>query len=287
LTRFDLDHVGIAVADLDRASAQFKRLGFTLTPRGYHTAPPAAPGGPRPLFGTGNHCAMLRRGYLELIGITDPAYQGRLRADIARHEGIHIIAFGIEDAVATAREMRRTGLDVAEPRRLERPIEEEGGSHLAQFDIIDSPPSLLPEAHIFAIHHASRDLLWKPELLQHPNGALSLDSLTVAVANPAEFAGRLGRFLSLPPARNEAGLELELKLVAGRVRVVGADWLARQGLGKTPGLPYVAGVGLAVADLTDTAGVLTRSGVAFQRRKDALIVHPREACGAFLEFRSH
>ena len=47
------------------------------------------------------------------------------------------------------------------------------------------------------------------------------------------------------------------------------------------------GVGLAVADLSDTAGVLTRNGVAFQRGTDALVVHPREACGAFLEFRSH
>jgi hypothetical protein len=228
---------------------------------------------------------MLKRGYLEVIGITDSAYQGRLRADIARYEGVHIIAFGTVDAVATAQAMRRSGLDVAEPHRLERPIEEGGGSLLAQFDIVDSPPSLLPEAHIFAIHHATRDLLWKPELLEHPNGALRLDTLTVAVADPAEFAGRLGRFLSRAPTKGEAGLELEL--AAGRVRVVGADWLARQGLGNTPGLPYVAGVGLAVADLSDTAVVLTRNGVAFQRAADGLIVHPREACGAFLEFRSH
>src|SRR5262249_37761967 len=133
MTRLSLDHVGIAVADLDKARAQFERLGFQLTPRGYHTLPPPTPGAKRPLVGTGNHCAMLRQGYVELIGITDPVYDGRLRADIAHHEGVHIVAFGTEDAAATASALRGAGLDVGGPRRLERPIE----SDLAKFDIVD------------------------------------------------------------------------------------------------------------------------------------------------------
>ena len=46
----DLDHVGIAVHDLDAAAAQYRRLGFRLTPRGYHTLPPGSSDGP--LIGT-------------------------------------------------------------------------------------------------------------------------------------------------------------------------------------------------------------------------------------------
>ena len=127
MSGLSLDHVGIAVADLDKSAAQFQRLGFQLTPRGYHTLPPPSPGAPRPLVGTGNNCAMLRRGYLELIGVTDPVYQGRLRADIARYEGLHVIAFGSEDAAATAGALRKAGLEVTGPRPLERPIEEQLG----------------------------------------------------------------------------------------------------------------------------------------------------------------
>src|SRR4051812_2468029 len=85
-------------------------LGFQLTPRGYHALPPPAPGEARPRVGTGNNCAMLKRGYLELIGVTDPAYQGRLRVDIGRYEGLHIIAFGTRDATATAVDLRKAGL---------------------------------------------------------------------------------------------------------------------------------------------------------------------------------
>jgi len=278
MSGLSLDHVGIAVADLDKAAGQFERLGFQLTPRGYHTLPPPSPGAARPLVGTGNNCAMLRRGYLELIGVTDPVYQGRLRADIARYEGLHVIAFGTEDSAATAAALRKAGLEVTGPRPLERPIE----TQLAKFEIVDFVTPALPEAHFFAIRHATPDLLWKPALLSHPNGVVSLDALTIAVADTAEFAGRLGGFLSVTPVAEDG---LLLKLAPGSVRIVDGAWLAVHLPGKTPALPYIAGIGLGVADLVKTADLLTKNAIAFRRENGALLVAPADACGAFLEFR--
>ena len=52
-----VDHVVIAVTDLDQAAADFQRLGFTLTPRGRHTT------------GSENNCVMFERDYLELLGV--------------------------------------------------------------------------------------------------------------------------------------------------------------------------------------------------------------------------
>jgi hypothetical protein len=283
VTQLSFDHVGIAVADLDAAEAQFQRLGFQLTPRGYHTLPPPSPGAERPRTGTGNHCAMLRRGYLEIIGITDPGYQGRLRADLARYEGLHLAAFGTEDAPATARALRQAGLEASEPRILERPIEEQGKTHLARFEIVDFPEKLLPEGHFFAIHHGTPDLLWKPGLTSHPNGVTGLEMLTVAVADPADFAHRLGRCLGVEP---EARDSLLFRLAAGSVRVVDGGWITRYLPGKTPPLPCIAGIGLAVADMGKTADLLKRKGVDHERKPDALIVSPAQACGAFIEFRA-
>ena len=283
MSGLSLDHVGIAVADLDKAAGRFERLGFQLTPRGYHTLPLPSPGAARPLVGTGNNCAMLRRGYLELIGVTDPVYQGRLRADIARYEGLHVIAFGTEDSAATAGALRQAGLEVTGPRPLERPIEEQGQTKLAKFEIVDFVAPALPEAHFFAIRHVTPDLLWKPALLAHPNGVVSLDALTIAVADPAEFAGRLGRFLSVTPVIEDG---LLLKLAPGYVRIVDGAWLATHLPGKTTALPYIAGIGLGVADLAKTADLLTKNGIAFRRDNGALLVAPADACGAFLEFRA-
>ena len=282
MTELSLDHVGIAVAELDAGEAQFQRLGFQLTPRGYRTLPPRAPGAERPRTGTGNHCAMLRRGYLEIIGVTDPLYQGRLRADLARYEGLHIVAFGTQDAPATARALRQAGLDAAEPRILERPIEEQGRAHLARFEIVDFPEKLLPEGHFFAIHHGTPDLLWKPGLTTHPNSVTGLEMVTVAVVDPADFASRLGRCLGIEP---EAGDGLLFRLAAGKVRVVDGGWIARHLQGKTPALPYIAGIGLATADMGKAADLLKRNGIDHERKSDALIVSHAQACGAFIELR--
>jgi catechol 2,3-dioxygenase-like lactoylglutathione lyase family enzyme len=282
MTGFNLDHVGIAVADLDAAAAQYRRLGFQLTARGYHTLPAPTPGAPRPRLGTGNNCAMLKRGYLELIGIVEPDYQGRLRADIAHYQGVHIIAFGTADAAASADALRRAGIAVTGPRIVERPIEEGTRTDLARFDIVDFPDALFPEGHFFAIGHATPELLWKPPLLAHPNGVVGLDTLTIAVGDPADFAARLGRTLSVSPVRGEG---LVVKLAEGEVRVVDAAWLAAHVEGTMPTLPYVAGLGLAVETIAKTENCLGANGVTFRRAGPALMVDPARSCGAFLEFR--
>src|SRR6185437_15593295 len=53
---FALDHVVInTLFDMDRAAALMSQLGFTLTPRGYHS------------LGSFNHLVMFEHDYLELI----------------------------------------------------------------------------------------------------------------------------------------------------------------------------------------------------------------------------
>jgi len=270
---FDLDHAGILVHDLDLASAKFRRLGFKLTPRGYHTLPATA-GGDRPRVGTGNNCAMLRRGYVELIGITDPHYEGRMRADLELHEGLHLVAFGTSDATAAAAQVRAAGFTVEGPRVIERPIEKE----LARFEIVDFPADTLPGSHLFAIRHATPDLLWKPDLIIHPNGAERLEAVVIAAANPADMAGRLRRLLALAPSQDA------LSLVAGRLKIVDNAWIAAHVPGQSPGLPYIAGLTLGVRDLRATADWLTTAGVSFDRIQGGLRVAPADACGAFIEF---
>ena len=283
MTGFALDHLGIAVANLDDAAAQYRRLGFQLTDRGYHTLPSPKPGAERPLVGTGNHCAMLRRGYLELIGVTDPTYRGRLKADIARYQGIHIVAFGVDDSAAVARAFAAAGLGAASPQILERPIETQGETAVARFEIVNIPDQILPEGHFFAIRHATPELLWRPALMSHPNGALKLTSLTVAVADPGDFAHRLGHALSATPV---AGNGFTLMLSAGQVRIVDGGWVAAHASKPTPAFPYIAGLTLQVADLAKTSSLLKKNGVPSRRSNGSLMVGPGQACGAFIEFQA-
>ena len=56
-----IDHLVIAVRDLDAARAAYRRLGFTLTPEARHP------------FGTKNSLVQLDGAFLELVAIADPA----------------------------------------------------------------------------------------------------------------------------------------------------------------------------------------------------------------------
>ncbi|MFD2856181.1 VOC family protein [Seohaeicola zhoushanensis] len=53
-----IDHCFALVDDLDDAAAQYGALGFTLSPRGMHSA----------AKGTANHTIMFPEDYFELLG---------------------------------------------------------------------------------------------------------------------------------------------------------------------------------------------------------------------------
>src|SRR5260370_41006808 len=90
-----LDNCGTVVPDLGAAAAAYERLGFRLTAV-QQQAGPLAPGGPVVHWGSANRCAMLEDGYLEIIGIVDPAlYDNELGRFLARYHGIHIMALGV------------------------------------------------------------------------------------------------------------------------------------------------------------------------------------------------
>ena len=50
-----IDHVVIVVRNLDAARDAFRRMGFTVTPRGLHS------------LGSQNHCVMFGHDYIELL----------------------------------------------------------------------------------------------------------------------------------------------------------------------------------------------------------------------------
>ena len=63
---FALDHVVInTLFDMNRAADLMLRLGFTLTPRGYHS------------LGSINHLMMLEHDYLELVGAIEATAEER------------------------------------------------------------------------------------------------------------------------------------------------------------------------------------------------------------------
>lgn len=200
-TAVALDHVGVAARDLGPLAAAYERLGFALSPIAQQSGR-RAPGAPVERFGTGNRCAFLRHGYIELIAILDPAlFANGLDGFLARYAGLHILALAVEDPAANLARLQAAGVPIAGISPLERPVEP--GGPIARFARLPLPDA--PEGRLQLIRHLTPELVWDPRWMGHRNGAEALESVILASATPAETAARLSRLAGLPLEPDAAG----------------------------------------------------------------------------------
>lgn len=122
------------------------------------------------------------------------------RAAVARHEGIHVIAFTVADATAAHQRLQRGGFEPGDPVLLRRPIQAaDGADALAEFTVIRVPPEKMPEGRIQVLTQETPDLIWQPRLIPRDNGIAALGGVLLCVNDPAEAAARYGRFVDRMP----------------------------------------------------------------------------------------
>ncbi|MDE0408132.1 MAG: VOC family protein, partial [Alphaproteobacteria bacterium] len=159
-----LDHTGQMRADLDAGAAAWERLGFLLSPETPQQGAVPGASGMQP-WATANRCALFHEGYLELIGIHAPDRFNPWTSFMARHEGIHIAAFRCASADEAWPGMAAQGFAPPVQRARSTPAGE------MRFRNIFSEDARWPEGRIIVIEHQTPEILWRPELLEHPNGA--------------------------------------------------------------------------------------------------------------------
>src|SRR5579862_5205099 len=110
---YALDHVVInTLFDMNRAAAVMSQLGFTVTPRGYHS------------LGSINHLLMFEHDYLELIGL--PSGADKLRKEVLESpRGLNGLVFKVSDADASRQTLCDSGLAMLEPQSFSRPVRSE------------------------------------------------------------------------------------------------------------------------------------------------------------------
>lgn len=274
-----IDHAVIVARDLDQAAANWKRLGFTLSPRGTHSAK----------MGSGNYTIMLDPDYIELLGVlTETEHNAPTRAFLAqRGQGIERIAFTAVDSAAGAEEIRARGYDAIGPTDFERPVTMPNGSlSAAKFRIFLWPIAETPGGfRIFACQHKTRETVWIPELMTHANGARRLKAVLVATPDPAQDAAHLGRMIDRE-ARSESDGAVVVPSGADRadfVFLTHAQLGARYPGVAVTGLPERGGAGLVIAT-SNLAAAEQALGDAGVRSNRAICVAPASANGALLAF---
>lgn len=167
-----LDHVIIAVRSLDAGAATWRKLGFTLTPRGLHEGK-----------GTGNHCIMFADTYIELLGIVDEnGMKGRLGQRVnERGEGGMGIAWGADNADTTYAALRAAGIEAETPNDLSRPLNLDGKRDIVRFRNIMLPGLHLQDTMQFVCTHVTPELTRaRREWQLHPSGATGIADVLVA-----------------------------------------------------------------------------------------------------------
>lgn len=194
-----LDHVVLMVRDLDEGARRWSELGFTVAPRGLHTA----------VMGTANHTIMLRHDYIELIGVvaeTERNLPGR-QFLAKRGEGMERAAFTGTDADDGVAELKERGFAALGPYDFGRPVELPDGRKVqATFRTFVWPVEERPGGlRVFACQHLTREHVWIPELTRHANTAYRIDRVEMLSPDPAKAAAHMGRLIDRAPEPLEDG----------------------------------------------------------------------------------
>ena len=272
-----IDHAVVMVRDLDHAAETWKRLGFTLSPRGTHSAH----------MGTGNYTMMLDPDYLELLGVLAPTeHNAPARTMLEKHEGIERVVLTAVDSAAGADEIRARGYAPIGPTDFERPVTmPDGTKSAAKFRTFQWPVKEAPAGmRIFACQHKTREMVWIPELMRHANGAKRLREVLLVAPEPAKEAAHLSKMIDRETHTETDGA---IAVPSGSDR---ADFvfMTKEQLGRRypgvslAGLADRGAAGLVIAaDLSAAEKALGANGV---RSGQSICVAPAKANGTLLAF---
>jgi catechol 2,3-dioxygenase-like lactoylglutathione lyase family enzyme len=274
-----IDHAVVVVKDLDAAAENWKRLGFTISPRGTHSAH----------MGTGNYTIMLGEDYIELLGVLDATeHNAPSRAFLDRNGGgIERIAFTTPDAAAGAAEIRSMGHAGIGPTDFERPVTmPDGRKAAAKFATFQWPVDEAPGGiRLFACQHKTRDTVWIPELQKQANTAKRIAEVLVTTLAPEADAKHLAKLID-GDIRREADGACVVPTGFGRADFV---FLTREAMARrypdvpVADLPERAGAGLRLV-VDDLAAAQRATGAKAVSGNNAVIVPPAAANGVMLAF---
>lgn len=268
-----LDHVGHFVPDQGAAAAALERAGFEPTPISVQVAPDGGP------TGTGNVCAMMSRGYMEVLFKTADTPLGReFEAALGRHSGVQLAAFAVADANVWHRRLGEAGFRTRPIAPFSRPVGTETGTATAAFTVARVEAGEMAEGRIQMLTHHTEDAVWQPRWLKHPNGALGLASLAIAVADVDEAAARYARFTRRPAVRTRSGQAVTLD--RGRIDLVTREaFAAAMPEIAIPLLPFIGAYGVTVRSLDAMEAGLHSSGLSSRRARDMLVAPFPEELG--------
>jgi catechol 2,3-dioxygenase-like lactoylglutathione lyase family enzyme len=265
-----IDHLVLAVHDLEDAADFYTRMGFQVGARNRHP------------WGTENRLIQFRSSFLELITVADagqvPPHAdgffsfGAFVADyLTKREGLAMLALGSSDAAADAAQFAREGIAEFQPFSFERTGRQPDGTQTrVAFSLAFAHDDRLPDAGFFVCQQHHPEAFWNPLLQRHPNHAKMTAAVTLDVESPEDHAGFLRAFTGAPPSGDGRHYPLS-----------NGGQLAIKARPATAGF---TGFSIGVADLDLAAQRLTAGHVPYHIHPGRLSVDADHCFGTRIDF---
>jgi hypothetical protein len=282
-----IDHLVVAVHDLDGAAGFYERLGFQVGVRNRHP------------WGTENRLVQFERAFIELIAVGEGggisphrrrafSFGAFVRDYLGRREGLTMLALGSDDAQADAASFAGSGLGDFEPFSFRRVGRRPDGSETeVAFTLAFAADPGAPDAGFFVCQHHHPENLWSRALQEHANDAEDISAVVLAAEEPQAHSEFL-EHLTGASGRLPGGRDLSLALDGARLDVTTPDDAA-EFYGSVEADPHrteFVAFAVRVPDLRALALRLDSAGVPYGRIGSRLVVPASAARGVAIAFES-
>ncbi|SNY93672.1 Glyoxalase-like domain-containing protein [Cohaesibacter sp. ES.047] len=280
-----VDHIVLAVQDLDAARDFYSSLGFTITPTAYHP------------FGTKNALIQFNGSFLELLAVDDegkiPApdagkfsFGGFNRDFLKKREGASMLVLRSRDVAADLDDFAALGLQTYPQFDFEREATLPDGSRAKlRFSNGYLSHRLMAHTGFFVCDHRHDPaFFWHNAYQTHKNGASGLASVLFAAANPSDHHEFLGGFCGQRVMRStSAGVEMDT--VDEQLEILTPAALsAFYGIDLPSDMPDEGGIAaLSIrVDADKAKECLVKAGIAYRQLNGYLVVKAGDAFGCAL-----
>ncbi|MEP3047851.1 MAG: VOC family protein [Roseibium sp.] len=214
-----VDHIVVAVNDLDAAAKVYEELGFTVTPENRHS------------WGTANRLVQLDGFFIEILAVADPnliaepvdgafSFGAFNRDFLKKREGASMLVLESADPEEDRENFQGLGLKLFEPFSFGRIANlPDGSTAEVGFDLTFVGDPLSPEIGYFTCHNKFPKNFWKSAFQSHANGAAEIKTVYFVANDPSDHHEFLGGFSGQREMR-ATSLGLEVDTPRGKISVL-------------------------------------------------------------------
>lgn len=275
-----IDHIVVAVRELDRAAEIYCRLGFQVGARNRHP------------WGTENRLIQFGSSFIELITVVSEArrmgshqphqfsFGAFVRDHLEEREGIAMLVLSSADARSDAARFAEQGIGDFEPFFFERKARKPDGSETqVAFTLAFAKDPAAPDLGFFVCQQHFPANFWNRSYQQHANLATDIAAVTLTAPAPQRHTKFLAEFTGAEKQFSRGG-GFRFVVDGGRIEL---DPAAPR-LSKNSTSPSLTSVSVRVNDIAELRRFLRKSSVPFTTSEDVVSVAPSFLSGVELRF---